>query len=63
MDDDIADATPDPGESWASERSEGVKEGDKGHDLSAPDPDRMSVDSSRRLGAPKRLGDDEEDED
>ncbi|MCK5150430.1 MAG: hypothetical protein KAQ65_01260 [Candidatus Thorarchaeota archaeon] len=63
VDDDIADATPDPGESWASERSEGVKKGDQGHDLSAPDPDRMSVDSSRRLGAPKRLGDDEEDED
>ena len=62
VDEDIADATPDPGESWPSERSEGIKEGDQGSRLSAPDPDRMSVDSSRRLGAAKRLGDDDEDD-
>ncbi len=62
VDPDVAEATPDPGESWASERSEGIKEGDQGHDLSAPDSDRLSIDSSRRLGAPKRLGDDEDDE-
>jgi hypothetical protein len=62
VDKDIADATPDPGESWASERAEGIKEGKQGHDLSAPDSDRLSVDSSRRLGAPKRLGDDDEEE-
>ncbi len=62
VDEDIAEATPDPGESWASERSEGIKAGKQGHDLSAPDPKRMTVDSSRRLGAPKRLGDDDEDD-
>ncbi|MDF1539102.1 MAG: hypothetical protein P1Q69_09370, partial [Candidatus Thorarchaeota archaeon] len=62
VDEDIADVTPDPGESWASERSEGVKKGKQGHDLSAPDPKRMSVDSSRRLGSAKRLGDDDEDD-
>ncbi|MHA1576797.1 MAG: hypothetical protein ACTSU3_05500, partial [Candidatus Thorarchaeota archaeon] len=62
VDEDIADATPDPGESWASERAEGIKEGKQGHDLSAPDSDRLTVDSSRRLGKSKRLGDDEEDE-
>ncbi|MFW9918727.1 MAG: hypothetical protein ACFFED_03955 [Candidatus Thorarchaeota archaeon] len=63
VDDDIDAATPDPGESWPSERSEGIKEGKQGHGLSTPDSRRMSVDSSRRLGAPKRLGDDEEEDD
>ena len=62
MDKDIADATPDPGESWPSERAEGIKEGKPGHDLSAPDSGRLSIDSSRRLGKVKRLGDDEEDD-
>lgn len=62
VDADIAEATPDPGESWASERAEGILEGKQGHDLSAPDSDRLSVDSSRRLGSPKRLGDDDEEE-
>jgi len=61
VDEDIADATPDPGESWASERAEGIKEGKQGHDLSAPDPKRLST-SGRRLGKGKRYGDDEEDE-
>ena len=62
VDKEIADATPDPGESWASERAEGIKAGDPGHDLSAPDPDRLSVDSSRRLGKAKRFGEDDEDD-
>jgi hypothetical protein len=62
VDKDIADRTPDPGEEWASERAEGVKEGDPGHGLSAPDPDRMSVGDSRRLGKAKRFGDDDEDD-
>ena len=62
VDKDIADATPDPGEEWASEKAEGVKDGDPGHDLSAPDPDRMSVGDSRRLGKAKRFGDDDEDD-
>jgi hypothetical protein len=62
VDKDIADKTPDPGETWASETAEGVKEGDPGHELSAPDPDRMSVGDSRRLGKAKRLGDDDEDD-
>jgi hypothetical protein len=62
VDEEIADRTPDPGETWASERAEGVKEGDPGHELSAPDPDRMSVDDSRRLGKAKRLGEDDEDD-
>jgi hypothetical protein len=62
VDKDIADATPDPGESWASERAAGVKKGDQGHGLSAPDPHRMTVDDSRRLGKAKRLGDDDEDD-
>jgi len=62
VDDDIADKTPDPGETWASERAEGVKDGDPGHELSAPDPDRMSVGDSRRLGKAKRLGEDDEDD-
>jgi hypothetical protein len=62
VDEEIAEATPDPGETWASERAEGIKEGDPGHDLSAPDPDRLSVGDSRRLGKPKRLGEDDEDD-
>jgi hypothetical protein len=62
VDEDVAEATPDPGEAWPSERSEGIKEGKPGHDLSAPDPDRLSVDKSRRLGKAKRL-DDEDEED
>lgn len=62
VDKEIADRTPDPGEAWPSERAEGIKAGKPGHDLSAPDPDRMSVDSSRRLGKPKRFGEDDEDD-
>ncbi len=62
VDDDIDAATPDPGESWPSERSEGIKDGKQGHDLSAPDSRRLSVDSSRRLGKGKRLGDEDEDD-
>ncbi len=62
VDDDIDEATPDPGETWASETGEGVKEGRPGHDLSAPDPDRLSVGSRRRLGKPKRFGEEEEED-
>lgn len=62
VDEDIADATPDPGESWPSERAEGIKEGEPGHKLSAPDPDRLSIDDSRRLGKAKRYGEDDEDD-
>ena len=62
VDEDIAAVTPDPGEAWPSERAEGIREGEPGHDLSAPDPRRLSVDSSRRLGKVKRLGEDEEED-
>jgi len=62
VDKEIADRTPDPGESWPSERAEGIKKGEPGHDLSAPDTRRLSVDSSRRLGKPKRFGEDDEEE-
>ncbi|MFW9809297.1 MAG: hypothetical protein ACFFE6_07950 [Candidatus Thorarchaeota archaeon] len=62
VDKDIADRTPDPGETWASERAEGIKKGEPGHDLSAPDPDRLTVDDSRRLGKAKRFGEDDEDD-
>ncbi len=62
VDKEIADRTPDPGEAWPSERAEGIKEGKPGHDLSAPDTRRMSVDSGRRLGKPKRLGEEDEDD-
>ncbi|MFW9926566.1 MAG: hypothetical protein ACFFDM_07370 [Candidatus Thorarchaeota archaeon] len=62
VDKDIADRTPDPGETWASERAEGIKKGDPGHKLSAPDPDRLTVDDSRRLGKAKRFGEEDEDD-
>ena len=62
VDKEIADRTPDPGESWPSERAEGIKEGKPGHDLSAPDSRRLSIDDSRRLGKVKRLGEDDEDD-
>ncbi|MFW9975282.1 MAG: hypothetical protein ACFFDQ_08465 [Candidatus Thorarchaeota archaeon] len=62
VDKEIADRTPDPGESWPSERAEGIKKGKPGHDLSAPDTRRLSVDSSRRLAKPKRFGEDDEEE-
>jgi MFS family permease len=62
VDEEIEEVSPRPGEAWPSETAEGIKEGKPGHDLSAPDPDRLSVDSSRRLGKPKRFGDDEEDD-
>lgn len=61
VDKEIADRTPDPGESWPSERAEGIKEGKPGHDLSARDDQRLSVDDSRRLGKAKRLGENDED--
>lgn len=62
VDEEIAEATPDPGEAWPSERAEGIKAGKPGHELSAPDPDRLSIDDSRRLGKPKRFGEEDEDD-
>lgn len=63
VDKDIAKAMPAAGESWPSERAEGIKKGQQGHDLSAPDSHRLSVGSDRRLGKVKRLGEEDEDED
>ncbi|MHA1964579.1 MAG: hypothetical protein ACXACG_03195 [Candidatus Thorarchaeota archaeon] len=62
VDEEIAEATPDPGEAWPSETAEGIKAGEPGHELSAPDSDRLSVDDSRRLGKAKRFGDEDEDD-
>ncbi len=62
VDKEIAEKIPDSGESWTSERAAGIKEGKPGHDLSAPDSRRLSIDDSRRLGKAKRLGDDDEDD-
>jgi hypothetical protein len=62
VDEEIAERAPKPGEPWPSETAEGVPEGKPGHDLSAPDTKRLTVDSSRRLGAPKRLGEEEEED-
>jgi hypothetical protein len=62
VDEEIAERSPKPGEPWPSETAEGIPEGKPGHDLSAPDTKRLTVDSSRRLGAPKRLGEEEEEE-
>jgi hypothetical protein len=63
VDEDLAEKAPEPGQPWPSERAEGIREGRQGHDLSAPDTDRMTVDRSRRLGKGKRFGEDDEDED
>jgi hypothetical protein len=62
LDRDIAERVPAPGESWPSERAEGIKKGKPGHDLSTPPPGRLSVDSSKRLKPGKRLGEEEEEE-
>ncbi|MCF2138237.1 MAG: hypothetical protein K9W43_13480 [Candidatus Thorarchaeota archaeon] len=61
VDEEIAERVPEPGESWPSERAEGIPEGKQGHDLSTRDTRRLSVDSSRRLGKAKRLGEKDED--
>ena len=63
VDEEIEERAPEPGEPWPSETAEGITEGKPGHDLSAPDTKRLVVDDSRRLGAPKRLGDEDEEED
>jgi hypothetical protein len=63
VDKDISEAMPGPGESWPSEKAEGIKKGQQGHDLSAPDSHRLSVGSDRRLGKVKRLGEEDEEED
>ncbi|TFG14650.1 hypothetical protein EU537_02995 [Candidatus Thorarchaeota archaeon] len=63
VDEDIAEATPDPDETWPSEKAKGIEEGRPGYDLSAPDPDRLSVGKGRRLGKAKRFGEKDEEED
>ncbi|MBN2228560.1 MAG: hypothetical protein JW779_03130 [Candidatus Thorarchaeota archaeon] len=63
VDEDISKKVPEPGKTWPSERAEGIEKGRPGHDLSAPDSDRLTIDKSRRLGKAKRFGEDEEDED
>ena len=63
VDEDLAEKAPEPGQPWPSERATGIEEGRQGHDLSAPDPDRLTVDRSRRLGKSKRFGEDDEEED
>jgi hypothetical protein len=63
VDEEISKEAPKPGEPWPSEQAEGITKGKPGHDLSAPDTDRLVVDDSRRLGASKRLGEEDEEED
>ena len=64
VDKEIAERAPAPGESWQSERAEGIPEGKPGHDLSDEQPGRLSVDrKATRFKPGKRLGDDEEEED
>jgi hypothetical protein len=62
VDEDLAKKAPEPGKPWPSEKAEGIEEGKPGHDLSAPDSKRLTVDKSRRLGAVKRLGEDDDDD-
>ncbi len=64
VDEEIAERAPAPGESWPSERAEGISKGKPGHDLSGEQPGRLSVDrKTSRFKPGKRLGDDEEEED
>jgi hypothetical protein len=64
VDEEIAERAPAPGESWPSERAEGIPKGKLGHDLSGEQPGRLSVDrKTSRFKPGKRLGDDEEEED
>jgi hypothetical protein len=62
VDEDLAKRAPEPGKPWPSEKAEGIEKGKPGHDLSAPDPNRLTVDKSRRLGKVKRYGEDEDNE-
>ncbi|MFW9956546.1 MAG: hypothetical protein ACFFCT_00625 [Candidatus Odinarchaeota archaeon] len=62
VDEDLAKKAPEPGKPWPSERAEGIEKGKPGHDLSAPDSDRITVDKSRRLGKAKRFGEDDDDQ-
>ncbi|MDH4214085.1 MAG: hypothetical protein OEV85_09210 [Candidatus Thorarchaeota archaeon] len=62
VDEDLAKKAPEPGKPWPSERAEGIEKGKPGHDLSAPDSDRLTVDKSRRLGKAKRFGEDDDDQ-
>ena len=64
VDEEIAERAPAPGDSWPSERAEGIPKGKPGHDLSGEQPGRLSVDrKTSRFKPGKRLGDDEEEED
>ncbi len=64
VDEELAERAPAPGESWPSERAEGISKGKPGHDLSGEQPGRLSVDRGKARFKPrKRLGDDEEEED
>ncbi|MEM4735161.1 MAG: hypothetical protein QXS20_05525 [Candidatus Thorarchaeota archaeon] len=60
VDKDLAREVPPAGQPYPSETVEGIKKGKQGHELSTPDSKRLVVDSSRRLGKVKRLGEDEE---
>ncbi len=59
---DLVRMAPPAGQPWPSETAEGIKKGAPGHELSSPDTRRLTIDQSRRLGKPKRLGEPESDE-
>lgn len=61
VDKDLAEKAPAPGQPWPTERTEGIKPGKPGHEVSTPDSKRLVVDDSRRLGKVKRLGEEEEE--
>ena len=62
VDEEVAERAPEPGKPWPSERAEGIPEGKPGHELSRRDERRLTIDKSRRLGKPKRVGEEEEEE-
>jgi hypothetical protein len=61
-DEDLVKRAPEPGKPWPSEKAEGIEKGKPGHDLSAPDSGRLTIDKSRRLGQAKRYGEEEDEE-
>jgi hypothetical protein len=61
VDEDLAKHAPEPGKPWPSEKAEGIEKGKPGHDLSAPDSKRLTIDKSRRLGQAKRSGEDDDE--
>jgi len=62
VDEEIAERLPPEGQPWPSERAVGVPEGRPGHELSTPDTKRLVIDDSRRLKRPRRLGEEEDEE-